>query len=89
MISLCVSVMICRKRGGKVPRISIDERFEVFMAVKIEVAVYWVLVTPRSDVVGYQRFGAPCCLFDISIQPVCLAMILQACLMDSPKSNLR
>jgi hypothetical protein len=26
----------------------------------IQVAVFWV-VTSRSDVVGYQRFGGPCC----------------------------
>jgi hypothetical protein len=26
-----------------------------------KVAVFWV-VTPCSDVVGYQRFGGPCCL---------------------------
>jgi hypothetical protein len=32
-------------------------RFEVFVAVKIHVAFFWV-VTPRS-VVGYLRFGRP------------------------------
>jgi hypothetical protein len=31
------------------------------MAVKIQVAVFWI-VTPCSDVVGYRRFGEPCCL---------------------------
>jgi hypothetical protein len=36
-------------------------RFEVFTAIKIEVMVFWVLM-PCSVVVGYQRFGAPCCL---------------------------
>jgi len=29
--------------------------------VKIQVEVFWV-VTPCSVVVGYQRFGEPCCL---------------------------
>jgi uncharacterized protein YodC (DUF2158 family) len=32
---------------------------EVFTAIKIQVAVFWV-VAPRSDVVGYRRFGGPC-----------------------------
>jgi hypothetical protein len=36
-------------------------RFEVFTAVKMQVEVFWV-VTSRSVVVGYQRFGGPCCL---------------------------
>jgi len=36
-------------------------RLEVFVTVKIEVAVFWI-VTCRSDVVGYQHFGGPCCL---------------------------
>jgi len=35
--------------------------FEVFTAVKIQVEVFWV-VTSCSVVVGYQRFGEPCCL---------------------------
>jgi hypothetical protein len=34
--------------------------FKAFMAV-IQVEVFWV-VTPCSVVVGYQRFGGPCCL---------------------------
>jgi hypothetical protein len=33
----------------------------IFTAMKIQVAVFWVM-TPCSDVVGYQRFGEPCCL---------------------------
>jgi len=28
--------------------------------MKIKIAVFWVL-TPCSDVVGYQHFGGPCC----------------------------
>jgi hypothetical protein len=35
--------------------------FEVFMAVKIQVMALWV-VTPCSDIVGYQHFRGPCCL---------------------------
>jgi hypothetical protein len=31
------------------------------MAVKIQVEVFWV-VTPCSVVVGYRRFGGPCCI---------------------------
>jgi len=31
-------------------------RFEVFTAMKIKVAVFWV-VTTCNDVVGYQSFG--------------------------------
>jgi hypothetical protein len=31
------------------------------MAMMIQVVVFWVM-TPCSDVVGYQRFGGPCCL---------------------------
>jgi hypothetical protein len=34
---------------------------EVFMAVKIRVGVFWV-VMPHRVLVGYQRFGGPCCL---------------------------
>jgi len=33
----------------------------VFIAVKIRVEIFWV-VAPCSVVVGYQRFGHPCCL---------------------------
>jgi len=36
-------------------------RFEVFTAVKIKPEVYW-FVSPCSVVVGYKRFGDPCCL---------------------------
>jgi hypothetical protein len=39
----------------------LDVKFEVFKAVKIQVEVFWVM-TPSSDVVGYQRFWGPCCL---------------------------
>jgi hypothetical protein len=35
--------------------------YEIFTAVKIRVAAFWV-VTSCSDVVGYQRFGELCCL---------------------------
>jgi hypothetical protein len=38
-----------------------DSRLEVFMAVNIQIKVFWI-VTPCSDVVGYQRFGGSCCL---------------------------
>jgi hypothetical protein len=34
---------------------------EVFTAVKIEVEVFWI-VPPCNDMVGYKRFGRPCCL---------------------------
>jgi len=37
------------------------ERCEVFIAVKIQVEVFWV-VSPLSCGVGYQHFGRPCCL---------------------------
>jgi hypothetical protein len=37
-----------------------NARFEVFKAVKVLVMVFWI-VTPCSVVVGYQRFGRPCC----------------------------
>jgi hypothetical protein len=36
-------------------------RLEVVTAMKIQVTVFWV-TTPCSVVVGYQRFGGPCCL---------------------------
>jgi len=39
----------------------IRSRFGVFIAVKIQVVVFWV-VTPYSHAVGYQRFGGPCFL---------------------------
>jgi len=38
-----------------------DARFEVVKTAKTQVAVSCV-VTPCSDVVGYQRFEGPCCL---------------------------
>jgi len=41
-------------------KIKISDAY-VFKVIKIQVAVLWVM-TPSSDVVGYQRFGEPCCL---------------------------
>jgi len=41
--------------------ITLGTRFHVPKATKILVAVFWV-ATPRSDEVGYQSFGGPCCL---------------------------
>jgi len=38
-----------------------DGRFEVFTAVKVQVAVFWIVI-PCSDVSEYQGFGGPCCL---------------------------
>jgi len=38
-----------------------DTRFEVFMVMKIQVEVFWV-VTSCSVRVGYQCFRGPCCL---------------------------
>jgi hypothetical protein len=35
-------------------------RFEVFMVVKTEARVFWI-VRPFSVVVGYQQLGGPCC----------------------------
>jgi hypothetical protein len=43
------------------PVIVYTERFEAFTTVKIQVDVFYV-VTPWSVVVGYRRFGGPCCL---------------------------
>jgi hypothetical protein len=37
-----------------------DARLQVFMAMKIQVVVSWIL-TPSSDTVGYQHFGEPSC----------------------------
>jgi hypothetical protein len=37
-------------------------RFEVFMAMKIQVMVFWA-VMPHSDMVGYQHFRGSCCLY--------------------------
>jgi hypothetical protein len=36
-------------------------RFVVFMAVKIQVKISWI-VTPYNVAVGYQGFGGLCCL---------------------------
>jgi hypothetical protein len=36
-------------------------RLEVFTAMEINIVVFWV-VTTCGDLVGYQRFGGPCCL---------------------------
>jgi len=36
-------------------------RFHGFTAVLIEFVVFWVVASCRV-VVGYQRFGEPCCL---------------------------
>jgi hypothetical protein len=42
-------------------RRQIFARFEVFTVMKMQVVVFCV-VRPCSVVVGYQRFGGPCCL---------------------------
>jgi hypothetical protein len=34
---------------------------DIYTTVNIQVEVFWV-VTPCSAVVGYHRFGGPCCL---------------------------
>jgi len=39
------------------------------MAMKIQVVVMWV-VTPCNDVVGYRRFGGPCC-FHLQVVTTC------------------
>jgi len=38
-----------------------DVRFEVFMAMKIHIEVFWVM-TLYIDVAGYPCFRGPCCL---------------------------
>jgi len=38
----------------------IDMRFEVFMLMRIQGMVFWILMC--SDMVGYQCLGGPCCL---------------------------
>jgi hypothetical protein len=38
-----------------------NAKFDVFTAMKMQVAVFWV-VTPCSVVVGYRRFRRPYCL---------------------------
>jgi hypothetical protein len=40
--------------------IHLDASFKGFTVVMIKVEVFWV-VTPCSIVVGYRRFGGPCC----------------------------
>jgi len=35
--------------------------FRICFETQIQVVIFWV-VTPCNDVVGYQRFGGPCCL---------------------------
>jgi len=38
-------------------------RYEVYTAMKIKVALSWVMVS-HNDVLWYQRFGEPCaCIF--------------------------
>jgi len=37
------------------------DSFETSMEVMFQVEVFWV-VTPCSEVVGYQRFRGPCCI---------------------------
>jgi hypothetical protein len=37
-----------------------ENSFEAFTAVMFQVEVFWV-VTLCSYMVGYQRFGGPCC----------------------------
>jgi hypothetical protein len=47
-----------------------DTRLEVFTAMKIQVVLFCV-VTSCTDVVGYQRFGGPCCFHlqvDVTMQ---------------------
>jgi len=39
----------------------VNVRLEIFTAMEIHVTVFWI-TTPRSYVVGYRRFGGPCCL---------------------------
>jgi len=34
----------------------------IFTAMKILIAVFWVM-TSCGDVIWYQRFGGPCCLY--------------------------
>jgi hypothetical protein len=40
---------------------SIITRFEVFTEMKVQVDVFCVVI-PCGLVVGYRRFGGPCCL---------------------------
>jgi hypothetical protein len=35
---------------------------EIFMAMKVQVVVFWVLASCRGEV-RYQRFRGPCCLY--------------------------
>jgi hypothetical protein len=39
-------------------------RLEIFMAIKIQVMVFWV-ITPQSNVVRYQHFRGPCCCHNL------------------------
>jgi len=36
-------------------------RLEILTVIKIQVVVFWIM-TPHSEVVGYQHFWGPCCL---------------------------
>jgi len=38
-----------------------NANFEVFVAVKFQVEIFWVM-TPCSVAAGYRRFGRPCFL---------------------------
>jgi len=38
--------------------------FWAFMAVMFRVEIFW-FVTPFNVVVGYQRFGGPCCIYPL------------------------
>jgi hypothetical protein len=49
------------RRGLVSKYVTNGEIFEVFRAVKIKVEVFWFLTT-RKDVLGYHRFGEPCCI---------------------------
>jgi hypothetical protein len=47
-------------RNDAVPTTDIHAIFMLFMAIKIQVAVFWI-VTSCRDVVRYERFGEPYC----------------------------
>jgi hypothetical protein len=58
----------------------LDARFEIFMAVKIQVEFFWV-VTSSSVVVGYHCFRGPCCPhleghFILNIEPLRLSKLV-------------
>jgi len=42
-------------------KIDVVSRYEVFMATRIQVEVFW-FVTACGVVVGRRSFGGPCCL---------------------------